>query len=237
MGCAGSKSNVLIAATVAVRHTPTFIIDTDHLRSPRDPGKEIKIVVWNPGSLTVDLYHVGADGRETLLQSFDPDYDTDVVDTNVDAVLRTRERETQHEVNLFIVSDDQYRHYMVDSSTFAGSPQTELEIYNDTGLSIDVFRRYEDRNGNLAERYHQTIQPYNFGLQSTYAKHQWVFRDNHSGYQVGSRIKYHDGESWVAGVLRSDNPVVMVLDDRTKIEVSGRVFHEAVGVGIVALAD
>lgn len=55
------------------------------------------------------------------------------------------------------------------------------------------------------------------------------------GFAAGSKIKYNDGASWVTGVLRSAEPPVLVLDDKTKIEVSRDVLCEAVSVGIVAL--
>ena len=54
-----------------------------------------------------------------------------------------------------------------------------------------------------------------------------------SGLSVGSRIKYNDGEKWVDGVLRSDDPVVLALDDNTKIEISHSLLRNAVDVGIV----
>ena len=54
-----------------------------------------------------------------------------------------------------------------------------------------------------------------------------------SGLSVGSRIKYNDGEKWVDGVLRSEDPVVLALDDNTKIEISHSLLRNAVDVGIV----
>ncbi|MAV35592.1 MAG: hypothetical protein CMJ59_09045, partial [Planctomycetaceae bacterium] len=54
-----------------------------------------------------------------------------------------------------------------------------------------------------------------------------------SALSVGSRIKYNDGEKWVDGVLRSEDPVVLALDDNTKIEISHSLLRNAVDVGIV----
>ena len=53
------------------------------------------------------------------------------------------------------------------------------------------------------------------------------------GLSIGSRIKYNDGERWVDGVLRSDDPVVLALDDNTKIEISQSLLRNAVDIGIV----
>jgi hypothetical protein len=58
-----------------------------------------------------------------------------------------------------------------------------------------------------------------------------------AGFRVGSKIKYNDGTIWVGGVLRSASPIVLALDDQTKIEVSAEVLREAVSVGIVTLQD
>jgi hypothetical protein len=55
------------------------------------------------------------------------------------------------------------------------------------------------------------------------------------GYAAGSKIRYHDGENWIGGVLRSTSPVVLELDDQSEISVSEKVLREAVAVGIVAL--
>ncbi|MCA9934436.1 MAG: LysM peptidoglycan-binding domain-containing protein, partial [Anaerolineales bacterium] len=137
-------SHMVIAATVAVRRHPTFVIDTDHLRSPRDLGPAISIVAINYTSLAVDLYQVGPTGQETLLHSLNPDDDAGIVQTHVNAVLRVRDHDSQEEVNLFVVSADRRREYMVGGAVFDGNPQTTLEIYNDTGLAVGVYREVED---------------------------------------------------------------------------------------------
>ena len=56
-----------------------------------------------------------------------------------------------------------------------------------------------------------------------------------SGYAAGSKIKYDGGSGWVAGVLRSVDPVVLDLDDNSEIAVSQDVLKEAIAVGIVGL--
>jgi pyruvate/2-oxoacid:ferredoxin oxidoreductase beta subunit len=58
-----------------------------------------------------------------------------------------------------------------------------------------------------------------------------------AGFRVGSKIKYNDGTIWIGGVLRSASPIVLALDDRTKIEISAEVLREAVSVGIVTLQE
>ena len=56
-----------------------------------------------------------------------------------------------------------------------------------------------------------------------------------AGYSVGAKIKYDDGEGFVAGTIRSTDPVVLALDDQSKIEVSSELLREAISVGIVQL--
>ncbi|MGE3775829.1 MAG: thiamine pyrophosphate-dependent enzyme, partial [Pirellulaceae bacterium] len=51
---------------------------------------------------------------------------------------------------------------------------------------------------------------------------------------VGARIKYHDGATWVNGVVRSLQPVVLDLEDQTEIEISQDVLREALALGIVS---
>ncbi|MCB8922148.1 MAG: LysM peptidoglycan-binding domain-containing protein [Ardenticatenaceae bacterium] len=181
-------SHMVIAATVAVRRHPTFVIDTDHLRSPRDLGPAISIVAINYTSLAVDLYQVGPTGQETLLHSLNPDDDAGIVQTHVNAVLRVRDHDSQEEVNLFVVSADRRREYMVGGAVFDGNPQTTLEIYNDTGLAVGVYREVEDGHGRSQQKYHRTIGPFQYVYQQTYATHTWVFRDQHSGREVGRAI-------------------------------------------------
>ncbi|MFV1967617.1 MAG: thiamine pyrophosphate-dependent enzyme [Pirellulaceae bacterium] len=57
-----------------------------------------------------------------------------------------------------------------------------------------------------------------------------------AGYGQGSRIKYHDGQSWVRGVLQSTGPILLDLDDDTQIRVSTDVFRDAISAGIIALS-
>ena len=53
------------------------------------------------------------------------------------------------------------------------------------------------------------------------------------GLSVGSKIKYNDGEQWIDGVLRADDPVVLALADNTKIEISRGLLRNACDAGIV----
>ena len=53
------------------------------------------------------------------------------------------------------------------------------------------------------------------------------------GLRVGSKIKYNDGEPWIDGVLRADDPVVLALADNTKIEISRGLLRNACDAGIV----
>ena len=53
------------------------------------------------------------------------------------------------------------------------------------------------------------------------------------GLSVGSKIKYNDGEQWIDGVLRADDPVVLALADNTKIEISRGLLKNACDAGIV----
>ena len=56
-----------------------------------------------------------------------------------------------------------------------------------------------------------------------------------SGFSAGTKIKYDGGSGWVAGVLKSVEPVVLDLDDNSEIAVSKDVLREAISVGIVTL--
>ena len=56
-----------------------------------------------------------------------------------------------------------------------------------------------------------------------------------SGFAVGSKIKYDGGQGLVQGVLRSVDPVVLDLEDDSRIEISRDVLREAIALGIVSL--
>ncbi len=183
-----TESSRLITTSIATRDQPIITISTEHLRSASIPGEKISIVVWNYTSLTVDLYQVESNGKETLLNTYDPDDNGGLVDMTVSAVLRVREHKSQDEVNIFVVTADRRREYMVGSPVIAGHPRTTLAIHNDTGLTIDVYRKFNNKDGKSNEKYHRSIDSYNSLLRDTYATYEWVLRDHHSGFLVGQTV-------------------------------------------------
>ena len=54
-------------------------------------------------------------------------------------------------------------------------------------------------------------------------------------FKAGSKIKYDGGEGWINGVLKSVEPVVLVLEDNSQIQVSSDVLKEAIALGVVTL--
>jgi len=55
-----------------------------------------------------------------------------------------------------------------------------------------------------------------------------------AGFTQGTRIKYHDGDAWIPGVLSAADPVVLSLDDATEIRTTADVLHSAVREGLVS---
>jgi hypothetical protein len=55
-----------------------------------------------------------------------------------------------------------------------------------------------------------------------------------SGFQVGGKLKYSDGKSWIGGILKSDSPTILALEDGSEIEISLDIFRDAVAAGLVS---
>jgi hypothetical protein len=53
------------------------------------------------------------------------------------------------------------------------------------------------------------------------------------GFAVGTRIKYRDGASWIAGVVDSLDPAVISFDDDTEIRTSSAAFADGVKEGLI----
>jgi hypothetical protein len=54
-------------------------------------------------------------------------------------------------------------------------------------------------------------------------------------FKAGAKIKYDGGDGWINGVLQSVEPVVLALEDDSKIQVSSDVLKEAISLGVVTL--
>ncbi len=176
-----------IASVVALRSEPTFTIRTDNLRSPWEAGQPWTAVVSSYGSLELDLYEVEPDGSETLKAQLEPNDSQASIPTTVGAVFRVRERDSQSEVSMFVVTNDPHADIVVDGYFFEGHPATTLPIYNDTNLSIAVYHK-----ALKGENYIRTIEPFQYFNQATFVTHQWVFRDAYSGHVLGGATASDD---------------------------------------------
>ncbi len=54
-----------------------------------------------------------------------------------------------------------------------------------------------------------------------------------AGFKVDGKVKYSDGASLISGVLKSAEPVILALEDGSQIEISPKVFQDAVAAGLV----
>ncbi|MBI3462742.1 MAG: hypothetical protein HY000_06730 [Planctomycetes bacterium] len=50
---------------------------------------------------------------------------------------------------------------------------------------------------------------------------------------VGTRIKYHDGAAWIAGVVESLEPAVLALEDKSIIRTTREVLLKGVAEGLI----
>ncbi|HUY34119.1 MAG TPA: thiamine pyrophosphate-dependent enzyme [Pirellulales bacterium] len=56
-----------------------------------------------------------------------------------------------------------------------------------------------------------------------------------AGLRPGTKIKYHDGSRWLAGVLESTEPAVLSLEDDTEIRTTLQILADAVKDGVITL--
>jgi pyruvate/2-oxoacid:ferredoxin oxidoreductase beta subunit/NAD-dependent dihydropyrimidine dehydrogenase PreA subunit len=52
-------------------------------------------------------------------------------------------------------------------------------------------------------------------------------------YGIGARVRYQGNGDWVAGILKSLEPAVLVLDDQTQIRTTGQVLRAAISEGLI----
>lgn len=54
------------------------------------------------------------------------------------------------------------------------------------------------------------------------------------GFTVGMKIKYHDGNAWIGGVIKSLEPAIIKLDDQSEIRTSVDVLNKGAAEGVIS---
>ena len=52
-------------------------------------------------------------------------------------------------------------------------------------------------------------------------------------FKIGARVKYNDGAAWIAGVVESVEPAVLLLEDETEIRTNLEVLQAGAAEGLI----